>query len=164
MLPEANITAPNHIYSELCYTTPQGLSPMARAGRVGMPVPIRWKADGVILHIDQNCGDDAVVVHYASGKGEVVWWSSSAPLSNGGLKEDASLKLFLASIGGPDRTVLFDEYIHGARPDLWSTVAGTPVRALELQLAAVAVLLIVSLGRRNGPLRALVRRSADLSA
>ncbi len=157
MLPEANIAAPNHIYSELCYTTPQGLSPMARAGRVGMPVPIRWKSDGVNLHIDQNCGDDAVVVHYASGKGEVVWWSSSAPLSNGGLKEDPSLKLFLASIGGRDRTVLFDEYIHGARPDLWSTVAGTPVRALEWQLAAVAVLLILSFGRRNGPLRALVR-------
>jgi hypothetical protein len=122
-----------------------------------MSVPIRWKSDGVSLHIDQNCGDDAVVVHYASGKGEVVWWSSSAPLSNGGLKEDPSLKLFLASIGGTDRTVLFDEYIHGARPDLWSTVTGTPVRALEWQLAAVAVLLILSFGRRNGPLRALVR-------
>ena len=157
MLPEANIAAPNHIYSELCYTTPEGLSAMARAGRVGMPVPIRWKPDGVRLHVDQNCGDDAVVVHYASGKGEVVWWSSSAPLSNRGLKEDASLKLFLASIGGHDRTILFDEYIHGARPDLWATVTGTPVRALEWQLAAVAVLLIVSFGRRSGPLRALVR-------
>jgi hypothetical protein len=157
MLPEADIAPPNHIYSELCYTTPQGLSPMARAGRVGMPVPIRWKSDGVSLHIDQNCGDDAVVVHYASGNGEVVWWGSSAPLSNGGLKEDPSLKLFLASIGGRDRTVLFDEYIHGARPDLWSTVAGTPVRAVEWQLAAVAVVLIFNFGRRNGPLRVLVR-------
>jgi len=157
MLPESGIAPPNHIYTDLCYTTPQGLSPMARAGRIAMPVPIRWKSDDAAVRIDQNCGDDAVVVHYSFGKGEVVWWSSSAPLSNRGLKEDASLRLFLASIGGPDRTVLFDEYIHGARPDLWSTTTGTPVRALEWQLLAVAVLLIVSFGRRNGPVRALAR-------
>ena len=36
------------------------------------------------------------------------------PLTNRGLKEDASLKLVLASLGGPERRVLFDEYFHGA--------------------------------------------------
>lgn len=157
MLPNSEIASPNHIYSDLCYTTPQGLSPMARAGRVGLAVPIRWKAESVAVRVDQRCGDDAVIVHYASGKGEVVWWSSSDPLSNRGLKDDASLKLFLASLGGPARTVLFNEYIHGARPDLWATAAGTPVKALEWQLALVAALLILSFGRRSGPLRALVR-------
>jgi hypothetical protein len=157
MLPESDIAGPNHIYSDLCYTTPQGLSPMARAGRVGLAVPVRWKAEGVNVRADQNCGDDAVVVHYASGKGEVVWWSSSDPLSNRGLKQDASLKLFLASLGGPEQTVMFDEYIHGARPDLWATAAGTPVKALEWQLVTVAALLIFSHGRHSGPLRALVR-------
>ncbi|MBV8672235.1 MAG: DUF4350 domain-containing protein [Acidobacteriaceae bacterium] len=153
MLPESHIAAPNRVYTELCYTTPQGLSPMARAGRIAMDAPIRWNPDDVNLHVDQRCGDDAVVVHYPVGKGEVVWWSSAAPLSNRGLKQDASLRLFLASIGGPDRRVLFDEYIHGARPDLWATTAGTPVRALEWQLAAVAILLVLSFGRRSGPLR-----------
>ena len=157
MSPNSEIAGPNHIYSDLCYTTPQGLSPMARAGRVGLAVPIRWKTDSVGVRVDQTCGDDAVVVHYASGKGEVVWWSSSDPLSNRGLKDDASLMLFLASLGGPERTVLFNEYIHGARPDLWATAAGTPVKALEWQLALVAALLILSFGRRSGPLRALVR-------
>ena len=157
MLPDANIAPASHIYTELCYTTPQGLSQIARAGRVGMPVPIAWKSDSAGVRVDQNCGDDAVVVHYGVGKGEVVWWSSSAPLSNRGLKEDASLKLFLASVGGRDRTVLFDEYIHGARPDMWAMTGGTPVRALEWQLVAVAAFLIFSFGRRNGPLRALVR-------
>src|SRR5262249_51074193 len=122
-----------------------------------LAVPIRWKSDSVSVRVDQTCGDDAVIVHYASGKGEVVWWSSSDPLSNRGLKQDASLKLFLASLGGQDRTVLFDEYIHGARPDLWTTASGTPVKALEWQLVAVAALLIFSFGRRNGPLRSLVR-------
>jgi hypothetical protein len=161
MLPDARVDAPNHIYTSLCYTTPQGLSPMARAGRVAMPIPIRWDSDNAVIRVDQACGEDAVVVHYSVGQGEVVWWTSSAPLSNQGLKEDPSLRLFLASIGPPDATpgqlILFDEYIHGARRDLWATASGTPVVALCWQLAAVAALLVFSFGRRNGPLRSLVQ-------
>ncbi|HTW46713.1 MAG TPA: DUF4350 domain-containing protein [Acidobacteriaceae bacterium] len=156
MLPVSNIEPPDRLFSALCYTTPQGLSAMARAGRVAMPAPARWKSNSIRARVDQSCGDDAVVVHYPFGKGEVVWWSSPAPLSNRGLKDDASLKLFLASVGEPGRLVLFDEYIHGARADLWALAAGTPVTALEWQLAAVAALLIISFGRRNGPLRAPV--------
>jgi hypothetical protein len=53
--------------------------------------------------------------------------------------------------------ILFDEYIHGARTDLWATAAGTPVAALGWQLAAIAALLVFSFGRRNGPLRTLVQ-------
>ncbi|MGA7318709.1 MAG: hypothetical protein WBX22_32615, partial [Silvibacterium sp.] len=126
-----------------------------------MPVPVRWNSDDPRFRVDQICGDDAVVVHYAVSQGEVVWWSSSAPLNNRGLKDDASLRLFLASIGAPGdagkpRLVLFNEYIHGARENLWATVAGTPVAALGWQLAAIAVLLVVSFGRRSGPLRARV--------
>jgi len=153
LLPQSYVGPPNRLYTDLCYTTPQGLSPMARAGRVAMDVPIRWNRDDVNLRVDQSCSDDAVVVHYPVGSGEAVWWASAAPLTNRGLREDASLKLFLASVGGPQQRVLFDEYIHGARPDLWSTAAGTPVKALEWQLAVVAVLLALSFGRRTGPLR-----------
>jgi hypothetical protein len=157
MLPESHITAPSHIHTSLCYTTPQGLSSLARAGRVGLPIPVRWNSDDPSMRVDQACGDDAVVVHYPAGKGEVIWWSSSAPLSNRSLKNGASLRLFLASIGNPDRLILFDEYIHGARTDLWATAAGTPVAALGWQLAAIAALLVFSFGRRNGPLRTLVQ-------
>jgi hypothetical protein len=157
MLPESHIAGPSHIYTSLCYTTPQGLSSLARAGRIGIPIPTRWKSDDPSVRIDQTCGEDAVVVHYAVGKGEVTWWSSSAPLSNRELKDDASLKLLLASIGSPGRLILFDEYIHGARTDLWATAAETPVTALGWQLAAITALLVLSFGRRNGPLRTLVR-------
>lgn len=156
MLPDSHVTQPNRIYTALCYTTPQGLSPLARAGRVTINVPVRWSSTNVTTRIDQACGDDAVVVRYRAGKGTVVWWSSALPLSNRGLKEDPSLKLLLASIGPEGSTVIFDEYIHGARRDLWATAAGTPVFAMGWQLAAVALLLILSFGRRNGPLRALV--------
>ena len=161
MLPEAHVAPPNHIYTDLCYTVPQGLSPLARAGLIRMPVPVRWNSDDPRSRVDQTCGDDAVVVHYAVSQGGVVWWSSSSPLSNRGLKDDASLKLFLASIesardASKPRLILFNEYIHGARESLWATVAGTPVAALGWQLAAIVMFLVVSFGRRSGPLRARV--------
>jgi hypothetical protein len=156
LLPEPHIAQPNRMYTALCYTTPQGLSPLARAGRIATDVPVRWSAIDANTRIDQACGDDAVVVRYRVGKGEVIWWSSARPLSNRGLKEDSSLKLLLASVGKPGSTVVFDEYIHGARRDLWATAAGTPVFAMGWQLAVVALLLVLSFGRRNGPIRAIV--------
>ncbi|MBB6145040.1 hypothetical protein HNQ77_002996 [Silvibacterium bohemicum] len=156
MLPDSHIAQPNGLHTALCYTTPQGLSPLARAGRVAIEVPMRWSSNDATTRIDQLCGDDAVVIHYAVGKGEVIWWSSPLPLSNRGLREDPSLKLLLASVGPPGSLVIFDEYIHGARPDLWATASGTPVAAMGWQLAGVAILLVLSFGRRNGPLRALV--------
>ncbi|MFZ0662687.1 MAG: DUF4350 domain-containing protein [Acidobacteriaceae bacterium] len=167
MLPDARIEAPGRIYTALCYTTPQSLSGLGRAGRIAMPVPIKWKVDdahAASVRVDQACGQDAVVVHYPVGTGSVVWWSSAAPLSNRGLKADADLRLLLASLGGRRRTVLFDEYIHGERESLWATVSGTPVKALCWQLAAIALLLFVSFGRRNGPVRAMapVSRTSPL--
>ena len=155
MLPESYLASPARIDTGLCYSTPQSLSPMGRAGQIAIAAPIRWK--GSDARVDQACGQDAVVVHYPAGAGEVVWWSASDPLSNRGLRDDADLRLLLASVGAPGRTVLFDEYIHGAREGLWATAKGTPVWALCWQLAAVALLMVLSFGRRNGPLRALAR-------
>ena len=86
------------------------------------------------------------------------------PMTNRGLKEDASLKLLLASVGGADRQVLFDEYFHGARASLWDTAKGLPLRQIAWQCGVVALLLIFSFGRRSGPLRMPVRlpRSSPL--
>lgn len=157
LLPDGQVGPPERFYTDLCYTTPQSLNALGRAGQIAMPVPVRWKPGNA--RVDQACGEDAVVVHYPVGTGEVVWWSSSAPLSNRGLRDNAALRLLLASVGEPGRTVLFDEYIHGARESLWATMKGTPVTALCVQLGAVALLLVLSFGRRSGPMRALVRRS-----
>jgi hypothetical protein len=108
---------------------------------------------GPALHVEQRCGTDAVVVRYAVGKGEVVWWGSSLPLSNSGLHEDASLRLLLASVGAPGRTVLFDEYLHGAQAGFWDTAKGLPLWWLAGQCVLLGVLLVLSFSRRNGPLR-----------
>ena len=58
---------------------------------------------------------------YQVGKGQVIWWGDSAPLTNGGIRESGNLPLFLNSIGPPEGVrVLWDEYFHGAHGTLWS--------------------------------------------
>jgi hypothetical protein len=163
-LPDAKTDAPSRLYQRLCFSTPEGQGPLARAGRVSLADYVRWTALGPRFRVSQLCGDDAVVVSYKYGAGEAIWWSSQMPLTNRGLKEDASLKLVLASVGGPDRSVLFDEYFHGERASLWDTAKGLPMRQIVWQCAVVAVLLVLSFGRRNGPLRLPVRlpRSSPL--
>jgi hypothetical protein len=163
-LPDAKTDAPSRLYQRLCFSTPEGQGLLARAGRVSLADYVRWTASEPRFRVSQLCGEDAVVVSYRYGAGEAIWWSSQMPLTNRGLKEDASLKLVLASVGGPDRSVLFDEYFHGERASLWDTAKGLPMRQIAWQCVAVAVLLVLSFGRRNGPLRLPVRlpRSSPL--
>ena len=163
-LPGAKTDAPTRLYGKLCFSTPEGQDALARSGKVSLSDNVRWTALGPEFRVSQLCGNDAVVVSYRHGAGEAIWWSSPMPMTNRGLKEDASLKLVLASVGGADRTVLFDEYFHGARASLWDTAKGLPLRQLTWQCLAVALLLVLSFGRRNGPLRTTVRlpRSSPL--
>jgi hypothetical protein len=126
---------------------------LAQAGKVTIDDDARWSDSGVSSRVAQWCGGDAVVVRYKVGESEAVWWSSPLPMTNRGLKEDASLKLLMASVGAPGRTVLFDESLHGARESVWETAKGLPLRSLAWQAAFVALLLVLSFGRRSGPLR-----------
>jgi hypothetical protein len=147
-------TAPQ---TKLCYTVPEGQGALAQAGQVSFRDNGAWdeKASklGPALHVEQRCSDDAVVVSYAVGKGKAIWWSSSMPLSNGGLHEDGSLRLLLATVGEPGRTVLFDEFQHGEQFGIWEQMKGLPRWWLAAQCALVALFLVLSFSRRNGPLR-----------
>ena len=153
LVPGGQTKPPAQFYRALCYTTPEGQGTLARVGVVAMPDYGSWGAVGEASEVEQRCGKDAVVVRVRVGPGEAIWWSSATPLTNRGLKDDASLKLTLASLGEPGRRVLFDETFHGAEGSVWDTTGGLPMRALEIQSAALAVLLVLSFGRRNGPLR-----------
>jgi len=151
LLPEGETGPPSLFRKGLCETTPEGPGALARAGQVEIYESERWTAQGPQFRVEQRCGKDAVVVRYPVGKGEAVWWSSSTPLSNAGLKNDANLKLLLASIG-EGRTVLFDEYLHKPHGDADPT-RGLPLVWLALQAALLFVLLVLSFSRRKGPLR-----------
>ncbi|HZL25276.1 MAG TPA: DUF4350 domain-containing protein [Acidobacteriaceae bacterium] len=157
LLPNGETRPATALHTGLCYTTPEGQGPLAQAGQLAMGDNGTWDEKdsklGAALHVEQRCGDDAVVVSYAVGKGEAIWWSSSMPLTNAGLHEDASLRLLLATAGAPGRTVLFDEYNHGVAPGFWDAAKGLPLRWLFAQLVLIAVLLVLSFSRRNGPVR-----------
>ncbi len=161
LLPEGGVGKPSFLHNGLCYTHPEGPAPLAATGEVEIADRGRWTGDPAALE-DQRCGNDAVVVHYAVGKGEAIWWSSATPLSNSGLKTDADLRLLLASLGDPHdangnpRHVLFDEALHGAPPDIWKALSGLPLFWLGIQAALVFLLLIASFSRRRGPLREAV--------
>jgi hypothetical protein len=161
LLPGGQTAGPNHLYKTLCLTAPDAHSasdPLAQAGSLSIGDEVAWSAPASPdIDIAQRCGEDAVVVRMRHGAGEAIWWSSPMPLTNRGLHQDASLKLVLASLaplpGGPARRILFDEYVHGEGVSIWDTARGLPLWPLALQAALAAMLLVLSFGRRNGPLR-----------
>jgi hypothetical protein len=170
LLPEAEVAEPTQLFGKLCLTTPEGRGVLAHAGQVSITDQARWTALVPAVHVEQWCGADAVVVSYHVGAGTAVWWSSALPLTNVGLKDDASLKLFLASVDGPDgqnsdagssgrprQRILFDEYFHGIQTSLADYTRGLPLIQIAVQIALVALLLILSFGRRNGPIRLIAR-------
>ncbi len=165
VVPEGHTAPSTRIYTALCFTTPDGLGPLARAGQVSMGEGPNWGENGDPgVRVEQRCGRDAVVARYNVGPGEVVWWSAPTPMSNRGLKEDASLRLLLASVGAPGRQVLFDESFHAAAGSIWDAAKGLPIASLFWQTTFVALLLVLSFGRRSGPTRLPLRtiRSSPL--
>lgn len=161
LLPGGTIAPGTQPFEKLCLTTPEGRGALARAGQVNIAEPVRWDTLTPAVHVEQWCGGDAVVVSYQVGKGTAIWWSSTQPLTNLGLKDDASLKLFLASVDyshvqDPNHSrphVFFDEYFHGIQTSLSDYTRGLPLTQIAWQVAVVALLLIFSYSRRNGPIR-----------
>lgn len=97
-------------------------------------------------------GDEVLVITYPYGRGEVMWWAAATPLTNAGLKEPGNLEFFLASLGDSKAPILWDEYIHGYRETLGSSVAHSPVKWLVLQLALLVLAVLATFSRRSGPI------------
>jgi hypothetical protein len=153
LLPDGAVQPSGIVHANDCFSTPEGPGTLAQAGPVRINNYAGWKPDAPRFVVEQRCGSDAVVVSYAVGKGEAIWWSSPRPLTNQGIKDDGDLRLLLASIGD-GRTVIFDESLHSATGGLWGKARGLPLRWLELQTALVVLLLVLSFSRRRGPVRA----------
>ena len=115
----------------------------------------RWPSYSPAYPLYGN-GDETVVVKYPYGRGEVLWWAAATPLTNAGLKEPGNLEFLLACLGDTKTPILWDEYIHGYREDLGSSVAQSPVKWLILQLALLGLAVVATFSRRSGPLSAPV--------
>lgn len=137
-------------------------SPITRgAPEIAMKTGVRWatlRAGQLRLYGDNR---GASAVSFSLGRGIIVWWAESGPLSNSGLTEASNLRLFLNSVGQQPRStrVLWDEYFHGERLGFGSYLGKTPVPWFLLQLSLVFAGIVFTYGRRSGPLRPLTRES-----
>lgn len=139
-------------FGSLCYTVPEGPGALAAAGNVEMFDTVRWADETAEVRVEQRCGPDAVVVRVPVGRGEAIWWSSPAPLTNAELKNDADLRLTLASLG-EGRAVVFDETLQQAVRSQWTAARGLPLWSLLAQAGLIFGLLVFSFSRRRGPVR-----------
>ncbi len=97
--------------------------------------------------------DRPLVVEYKFGQGRVLWLAGDTPLTNAGLKENGNLEFFLSAVDGPGQTkILWDEYIHGYERFAATTKTNRIIRWIALQLAVLAVAIILAYSRRSGPI------------
>jgi hypothetical protein len=154
LLPHSEAVPVQNPWAQECHATPVGLDAMANADDVRMYLKAYWAKPAVGDRTQYLCGTRAVIVTYAYDKGEVIWWADALPLENRGIAEGANLELLLSSIGpAHGATIYWDESLHGEAPSLWSYAKGTPVRLGVMQLFFAAALLLLSFGRRSGPVR-----------
>ena len=124
------------------------------APQITMRAGWHWNADhDRYLPLYGESADTAVVIRYSYGKGEVIWWAGPTPLSNFGIREPGNLELLLASVGGSERRILWDEYFHGHRPNSAVSVLHGPGRWLMLQVAIMGAAVLATFSRRSGPVR-----------
>jgi hypothetical protein len=116
-----------------------------------------WKHcfPGCLVHYadDSSAAARPIVISYQVGKGQVIWWAASTPLSNSGISRSGNLALLLNSLGqAADTHVLWDEYFHGSRRSVGSYMGEAPVFFGLLQGALVVLALLLTYSRRTGPI------------
>jgi hypothetical protein len=133
---------------------PKLVGPLSRrAARVALPSRPRWKRTqpGDLEYYGDGKG--GVVVSSSLGAGTIIWWAGSFPLTNYGITQASNLNLLLNSVGGAGTgRILWDEYYHGERAGLWIYLRKTPLPWGVLQLALLALAVILTYSRRSGPI------------
>jgi hypothetical protein len=129
-------------------------SPLTRnAPEVTMVAPDDWSGRGPAQLAVYGTTEKPVVVSYHLGRGEVIWWASPSPLSNGSIREKDNLAFFLDAVGPVSSRILWDEYFHGARGTIFSYFAQTPLPWAGLQIGLVFLAALLTFSRRSGPTR-----------
>ncbi len=156
-VPDENLNnqSPPQLVGGICEAEPVGFSTLASGGKVVMRgVRTVWKLDQPSQRAAFVCAGEGVVVTYPVDKGTVVWWASASPLENQDIAAPGSLDLLLNSLQlqQGDR-VVWDESLHAQPAAAWNPLRDRVILALIAQLLAVGLLLVLSRGRRSGPLR-----------
>ena len=136
-------------------------SPLIRhAPEIRMVPPDHWQPESGSQLVIYGNDETAAVITYAVGKGRVIWWGASTPMTNAGIRESGNLALFLNSIGPADSVrVLWDEYFHGAHSSLWPYIAQTPLPWGIAQFGLVFLAILATHSRRQAPIHIPLARS-----
>ncbi len=136
---------------------PQLLTSLTRGGAISLSPTGYWKHCPTVCMVhysdDLSASARPIVVSYQAGKGQVIWWAASAPLSNQGISRTGNMELLLNSIGqAADDHVFWDEYFHSSRRTAASYLKETPVLFGLAQGSLAVLALLLTYSRRNGPI------------
>lgn len=105
-------------------------------------------------------GEERPIVRFRYGAGEVIWWSSTDPMSNAAIREKDNAQLLLNSVGDPGRgPVLWDEYFHEGSKTVVDSILASPLRWGLLQAGLIGIVVCFTYSRRYGPVRDSVATS-----
>jgi hypothetical protein len=154
LLPNAPPLAENYLTDATTKFPALLPSPLMRgAPEISMFPPENWQPKSPAQLAIYGNEETAAVITYPIGRGQVILWGNSAPLTNGGIRESGNLPFFLNSIGPPDGIrVLWDEYFHGAHGTLWTYIVQTPLIWGAVQFGIVFLAIVATYSRRQGPI------------
>lgn len=154
LLPGNHVTVSREATFAACEAQPEGLDPLAAAGPIWIVPRFTWKDDSE-ARTAYTCAGQPVVVELAAG--HAIWWASSTPLENRSIQRGKNLELLLNSIGpAANHHVYWDESLHGGRvPTPWDFVRGPVWPLLLFGSIGLALLIVLSMSRRSGPVRPL---------
>lgn len=134
-------------------------SRITRGGLITSDAQSHWTSSETtdLVHYKSDAGP--TVVSYSYGKGEVVWWASSIPITNAGVTRPGNMELVLNSIGDRKLSVFWNEYAGSEYKTLWQRAWETPVKWLFAQSGLFAIVLLLTYSRRSGPVREYQVRS-----
>jgi hypothetical protein len=102
----------------------------------------------------------AAALTYTVARGRVIWWASSEPLTNEGIRKPGNLAALLNALGPPGSArLLWDEYYHGYQGSLTSYLSSTPVPWALAQIGLLFAAVCATLARRSGPVRSETAQS-----
>lgn len=153
LLPESSRLEEVYPLNEKTTFRPLLPSPLIRnAPEISMVSPNHWEPQSKSQLVVYGNTETAAVITYTVGKGQVIWWGASTPMTNAGIRLSGNLALFLNSIGPAEGTqVLWDEYFHGAHGSLWPYVAQTPLPWGIAQFGLVFLAILATHSRRHAP-------------
>lgn len=151
-LPHAEIefeAAPSPEWHEF---QPEILSRITRGGAIEMSPAGYWKNPSTEYLVHYADGGRPIVVSYKFGKGEVIWWADSTPLTNIGINRSGNLGLLLNSLDATrPKRIFWDEYFHTPHRTFAGYMAELPLRYGLLQCGLVVLALLLTFSRRNTP-------------